>query len=161
MTSDELVLCEEAIIRRLLFRVVLTEREELLEAVPDNFQAGQSAGRAWLERRVVTAKRWVEIVNRDGERRRSVTGAAAFRDIRNGGLGYESLLIVPERLRSGDSFQVSGKNQTQSPSLLRTCMYSRIMAACASYSSTLLPRPMTRPKRAPPRSARYCKEAVQ
>ena len=103
MTSDEFVLGKEAIVRRLLLREVPAEWEERPEAVPDGFQAGQSAGRARLERRVVTAKRWVKVVNGDGERCGSVARAALL-DICDGGLTHESLLLVPERLQNGVFF---------------------------------------------------------
>jgi len=39
MASYKFVLCEEAIVWRLLLRKVLAEREERLESVPNNFQA--------------------------------------------------------------------------------------------------------------------------
>lgn len=39
MPSNEFVLCEEAIVWRLLLRKVLAEREERLESVSDDFQA--------------------------------------------------------------------------------------------------------------------------
>ena len=39
MASNEFVLCEEAIVRRLLLRKVLAEWEERLESVSNNFQA--------------------------------------------------------------------------------------------------------------------------
>jgi hypothetical protein len=40
VASDELVLSEEAIIRWLILSEVVAEREELLQAISDNFQAG-------------------------------------------------------------------------------------------------------------------------
>jgi hypothetical protein len=54
VASDELILGEEAIVRRLLLSEVSAEREEFLKVIADDFQARQSAGRARLERRVVT-----------------------------------------------------------------------------------------------------------
>ena len=56
MASDELVLGEEAVEWRLLVSEVLAEREERFEVISDDFQAGQSTRRAWLECRVVTTK---------------------------------------------------------------------------------------------------------
>jgi hypothetical protein len=53
VTSDELILGEEAVERRLLISVVSADREELFEVIPDDFQTGQCAGRAWLERRII------------------------------------------------------------------------------------------------------------
>ena len=40
VASDELVLGEEAVIRWLILSEVVAEREELLQAISDNFQAG-------------------------------------------------------------------------------------------------------------------------
>ncbi len=97
VTAEERVLGEEAIVRRLLAREVPAQREEFLEAVANNLQAGQSARRAWLECRVVAAERWIKVVNGNRERCRTVTRAALC-DIRDGRLGHEFLLVVPERL---------------------------------------------------------------
>jgi len=97
VTTEELVLGEEAKVRRLVAREVPAQREEILEAITDNLQAGQSARRAWLECRVVAAERRVKVVNRNRERCRTVTRAALC-DIRDGRLGHEFLLVVPERL---------------------------------------------------------------
>jgi hypothetical protein len=44
VASDELIFSEEAIERWLVFREVPADREEFLEVVPNDFQAGQSAG---------------------------------------------------------------------------------------------------------------------
>ena len=44
-----------------------------------------------------SAKRWVENVNGDGERRRSVA-RATFLDISDGGFSHEFLFLVPECL---------------------------------------------------------------
>ena len=97
MTADKLVLGEETIVRRLLFREVLAQREECLEAITDDNQTRQSARRTWLECRIVAAERWVKVVNTSRERRRAVTRAAQC-NIRGGCLGHEPYLVVPERL---------------------------------------------------------------
>jgi hypothetical protein len=97
LTADELVLGEEAIVRRLRSREVLAQREEILEAITDNLQTRQSARRARLECRVVAAERWVKVVYRNRERRRAIT-RAALRNIRDGRLGHKFLVVVPERL---------------------------------------------------------------
>jgi hypothetical protein len=56
VTSNELIFSEEAVEWWLLVREVPADREELLEVVPDYFQAGQSARRAWLECRIVASE---------------------------------------------------------------------------------------------------------
>jgi hypothetical protein len=95
VASDKFIFGEEAKVRWLLVREVPADREELLEVVPNNFQAGQSAGRARLERLVVATERWIKVVHRNSERGRSVTGAAQL-DIRYCCLGHEFFLLVPE-----------------------------------------------------------------
>jgi hypothetical protein len=97
MAADELVLGEEAKVGRLVAREVPAQWEEIPEAFADNLQAGQSAWRARLECRVVATERWVKVVNGHRERCRAVARAALC-DIRDGRLGHESLLVVPECL---------------------------------------------------------------
>jgi hypothetical protein len=67
VTPDELILSKEAIEGWPRRREASADREELLEMISDDLQAGQSAGRAWLERRVVATERGVIVVNRNGE----------------------------------------------------------------------------------------------
>ena len=97
VTTDELVLSEEAKVWRLVPREVPTQWEEIPEAIADDLQAGQSARRAWLECGIVTTERWVKVVNGNREWSRTVAGAALCK-IRDGRLSHESLLLVPERL---------------------------------------------------------------
>ena len=98
MTSDESIFGEEAVVRWLVLCEVSAEWEKLLKVFPDYFQAGKSTRRAWLECCVIATKRRVEIVNGDGEWCGPVTGAA-LRDVRDGGLCHESLVVIPERLQ--------------------------------------------------------------
>jgi hypothetical protein len=101
MAADELVLSEEAKEWWLVAREVPAQREEILEAIADNLQAGQGARRTWLECRVVAAERRVKVVNGNGERCRTVTRSTLC-DIRDGRFGHESLLVVPECLFTKD-----------------------------------------------------------
>jgi hypothetical protein len=56
VASDELILGEEAVEWWLFVSEVLADREERLEVISDDFQAGQSTRRAWLECRVVATE---------------------------------------------------------------------------------------------------------
>jgi len=62
VAPDELVLGKEAVERRLLVSEVSADWEERFEVIAHDLQTGQSAGRAWLERRVVAAERRVKVV---------------------------------------------------------------------------------------------------
>ena len=98
MTPNELIFSKEAVEGWPRRREGLADREELLEVISDNLQAGQSTGRAWLERRVVATERGVIVVNRNRERCRPVSRTALL-DIGDRRLRHEPFLVVPECLR--------------------------------------------------------------
>jgi hypothetical protein len=98
VAPEKLVLGEESVEGRLLFSEISADREKLLEMVTHDLQAGQSAGRAWLECRVVATERRIEVVDRNREWHRPVS-RTAFSDIGDRCLGHESFLLVPESLQ--------------------------------------------------------------
>jgi len=98
VASDELILSKEAIEGWPRGREASADREELLEVISDNLQAGQSAGRAWLERCVVATERGVIVVNRNREWCGPVSRTALL-DIGDRRLRHEPFFVVPECLR--------------------------------------------------------------
>ena len=97
MTSNELILRKEAIKGWPCGREVSADWEELFEVVADDLQAGQSAGRARLEGRVVATDRGVKVVNRNREWCRPVSRTALL-NIGDRRLRHEPFLVVPECL---------------------------------------------------------------
>ena len=98
MTSDELILSKEAIEGWPRGREAPANREELLEVISDDLQAGQSARRARLERRVVATERGIIVVNRNREWCGPVSRTALL-DIGDRRLRHEPFFVVPECLR--------------------------------------------------------------
>ena len=84
--------------RRLFVSEVLADREELLEAVAHDLQAGKGTGRARLESHVVATERRVKVVDRHHEWCRTVSGTALC-DVGRRRLRHEPFLLVPECLQ--------------------------------------------------------------
>jgi hypothetical protein len=98
VSPEEPFLCIKAEERRLFVSEVLADREELLEVIAHDLQAGKSTGRARLESRIVATERRVKVVDRHHEWCRTVSGTALC-DVGRRRLRHEPFLLVPECLQ--------------------------------------------------------------